>query len=178
MRFRQCVSSCNVDFPLTVFSFSLSRYIRQVFSLKFSLDVMKVFPFNLPLPVMPMFPFICYSTYNIMTIFHFNSLLHIMAVSPFRISLHIKANVHFNLSLYVMEIFPFILSLHGNFPLILRSGIKYALFWDVTPCGSCKNRYFGGTWRLLHQGDKNRWTRNVNRNWQPTQAAKKSMLRF
>jgi hypothetical protein len=28
-------------------------------------------------------------------------------------------------------------------------------FWDVTPCGSCKNRRFGGTWRLLHQGDKN-----------------------
>jgi hypothetical protein len=21
--------------------------------------------------------------------------------------------------------------------------------------GSCKNRRFGGTWRLLHQGDKN-----------------------
>jgi hypothetical protein len=26
---------------------------------------------------------------------------------------------------------------------------------DVTPRGSCKNRRFGGTWRLLHQGDKN-----------------------
>jgi hypothetical protein len=32
------------------------------------------------------------------------------------------------------------------------------VFWDVTPCGSCKNRRFGGTGRLLHQGDKNRWT--------------------
>jgi hypothetical protein len=30
------------------------------------------------------------------------------------------------------------------------------VFWVVTPCGSCKNRRFGGTWRLLHQGDKNR----------------------
>jgi hypothetical protein len=30
------------------------------------------------------------------------------------------------------------------------------VFWDVTPCGSCKNRRFGGTHRLLHQGDKNR----------------------
>jgi hypothetical protein len=29
------------------------------------------------------------------------------------------------------------------------------VFWVVTPCGSCKNRSFGGTWRLLHQGDKN-----------------------
>jgi hypothetical protein len=30
------------------------------------------------------------------------------------------------------------------------------VFWDVTLCGSCKSRRFGGTWRLLHQGDKNR----------------------
>jgi hypothetical protein len=34
--------------------------------------------------------------------------------------------------------------------LVLKNGV----FWDVTPCGSCKNRRFGGTWRLLHQGDK------------------------
>jgi hypothetical protein len=40
------------------------------------------------------------------------------------------------------------------------SYIKNGVFWVVTPCGSCKNRRFEGTWRLLHQGDKNRWTRN------------------
>jgi hypothetical protein len=34
--------------------------------------------------------------------------------------------------------------------------MKNCVFWVVTPCGSCKNRRFGGTWRLLHQGDKNR----------------------
>jgi hypothetical protein len=34
--------------------------------------------------------------------------------------------------------------------------MKNGVFWDVTPCGSCKNRRFGGTWRLLHQGDKTR----------------------
>jgi hypothetical protein len=33
---------------------------------------------------------------------------------------------------------------------------KNGVFWDVTPCGSCKNRRFGGTWRLHHQGDKTR----------------------
>jgi hypothetical protein len=38
--------------------------------------------------------------------------------------------------------------------------MKNGVFWDVTPCGSCKNRRFGGRSRLLHQGDKNRWTRN------------------
>jgi hypothetical protein len=34
--------------------------------------------------------------------------------------------------------------------------VENDVFWDVTPCGSCKNRSFGGNWRLLHQGDKNR----------------------
>jgi hypothetical protein len=39
---------------------------------------------------------------------------------------------------------------------IMLYNIKNGVFWDVTPCGSCKNRHFGGTQRLLHQGDKNR----------------------
>jgi hypothetical protein len=47
-------------------------------------------------------------------------------------------------------------SLRKHIKLYLKNGV----FWVVTPCGSCKNRRFGGTWRLLHQGDKNRWTRN------------------
>jgi hypothetical protein len=37
----------------------------------------------------------------------------------------------------------------------LGTKLKNGVFWVVTPCGSCKNRRFGGTWRLLHQGDKN-----------------------
>jgi hypothetical protein len=36
----------------------------------------------------------------------------------------------------------------------MRNGV----FWNVTPCGSCKNRRFGGTYRLHHQGDNNRGT--------------------
>jgi hypothetical protein len=31
--------------------------------------------------------------------------------------------------------------------------MKNGVFWVVTPCGSCKNRRFGGTWSHLHQGD-------------------------
>jgi hypothetical protein len=31
-----------------------------------------------------------------------------------------------------------------------------AIFWDVTPCGSCKNQRFGETYRLNHQGKQNR----------------------
>jgi hypothetical protein len=38
--------------------------------------------------------------------------------------------------------------------------MKNGVFWDVTPCGSCKNWRFGGTQHLHHQGDKNRWTKN------------------
>jgi hypothetical protein len=36
-----------------------------------------------------------------------------------------------------------------------RIYLENAVFWDVTPCGSCKNRRFEGTWRLHHQGEKN-----------------------
>jgi hypothetical protein len=27
--------------------------------------------------------------------------------------------------------------------------MKNAVFWDVTPCGSCKNRRFGGTYHII-----------------------------
>jgi hypothetical protein len=40
------------------------------------------------------------------------------------------------------------------------SSLKNAVFWDVILCGSCKNRYFGQTYRLHHQGEKNQQTRN------------------
>jgi hypothetical protein len=29
--------------------------------------------------------------------------------------------------------------------LTLREVVKNAVFWDLTPCGSCENRRFGGT---------------------------------
>jgi hypothetical protein len=38
--------------------------------------------------------------------------------------------------------------------------VKNAVFWDVTQCGFCKNRFFGGTYSLHHQGDKNYRARN------------------
>jgi hypothetical protein len=38
----------------------------------------------------------------------------------------------------------------------LGTTLKSGVVWDVTPCGSCKNRRFRGTYRLLHQGDNNR----------------------
>jgi hypothetical protein len=43
-----------------------------------------------------------------------------------------------------------------RFEVFTAVAMKNDVFWDVTPCGSCKNRRFGGTWHLLHQGDKNR----------------------
>jgi hypothetical protein len=44
--------------------------------------------------------------------------------------------------------------------LLQRNIMKKGVFWDVTPCGSCRNRRFGGNSYLLHKGDKNPWTRN------------------
>jgi hypothetical protein len=38
----------------------------------------------------------------------------------------------------------------------MAMSMKNGVFWDVTLRGSCRNRRFGGTRRLLHQGDKNR----------------------
>jgi hypothetical protein len=47
---------------------------------------------------------------------------------------------------------------HGyvRFEVFTAVTMKNGVFWVVTPCGSCKDRRFGGTWSLLHQGDKNR----------------------
>jgi hypothetical protein len=33
--------------------------------------------------------------------------------------------------------------------------MKNVVFWDVTLCGFCMNRRFGGMYRLHHQDDKN-----------------------
>jgi hypothetical protein len=35
-----------------------------------------------------------------------------------------------------------------------------AVFWNVTLCGSCKSRHFGGTYRFHHQGGKNQRAMN------------------
>jgi hypothetical protein len=40
------------------------------------------------------------------------------------------------------------------FEIIMAVTMKTGIVWDITPCGSCKNRKFGGTLPLHHQGDK------------------------
>jgi hypothetical protein len=46
-----------------------------------------------------------------------------------------------------------------RFEVFKAMAINNAVFWDVSLCGSCKNRRFGGTYRLHHQGDRNRRAR-------------------
>jgi hypothetical protein len=42
---------------------------------------------------------------------------------------------------------------------------KNAVFCDVTPCGCCKDRRLGGSYRLHHKSDKNEGARsNVSSN--------------
>jgi hypothetical protein len=41
--------------------------------------------------------------------------------------------------------------------------MKIAVFCDVTPYGFCKNRHFGGTYRLQHHGDNRRARNSVLR---------------
>jgi hypothetical protein len=38
--------------------------------------------------------------------------------------------------------------------------MKNAVFWNVTPCGSCKNRRFGGMCSLHHLCGKNQRAKN------------------
>jgi hypothetical protein len=53
------------------------------------------------------------------------------------------------------------------------------VFWDVTSCGSCNHRRFGGTYRLHHQGEKDqRAEDNVSSNKQLKRAAKKHRRRI
>jgi hypothetical protein len=41
-----------------------------------------------------------------------------------------------------------------KFEVFTAGTMKNCVFWDVTPCGSCENRRFGGTCRFRNQGDK------------------------
>jgi hypothetical protein len=38
-----------------------------------------------------------------------------------------------------------ILNFYVRFQVFTAVAMKNGVFWDVTPCGSCKNRRFGGT---------------------------------
>jgi hypothetical protein len=50
--------------------------------------------------------------------------------------------------------------------------MNYTLFLDVMPCGSCKNRRFGGKYRLHHLAEVNKGARNnVSRENIPSQCA-------
>jgi hypothetical protein len=54
--------------------------------------------------------------------------------------------------------------------------MKKVAFWDVTLCGSCKKRRFGGTYRLHPQVHKNRRARNnISSKWQAKHAAKREV---
>jgi hypothetical protein len=39
--------------------------------------------------------------------------------------------------------------------------MKNAVFWDVTPCGCCKNQRFEGTHRLCFQGENIQQTKST-----------------
>jgi hypothetical protein len=55
---------------------------------------------------------------------------------------------------YTAYMFVFCLSVQESWKL------KNALVWDVTPCGSFKNRNFGGKYRHRHRGGKNQQVMN------------------
>jgi hypothetical protein len=76
-----------------------------------------------------------------------------------------KLNQSYHFTLWVSAAAQCVTNIDGDkyfvrFEVFTAVTMKNGVFWVVTPCGSCKNRRFGGTWRRLHQGEKNRCTRN------------------
>jgi hypothetical protein len=53
-----------------------------------------------------------------------------------------------------------LIKFYVRFEVFTEVTMKNAVFWHVIPCGSCKNRSFGGMYSLHHQGDQNRQARN------------------
>jgi hypothetical protein len=60
----------------------------------------------------------------------------------------------------VLLLIPWIIVLSVVFGVFTVVTVKNAVFWDVTPCGSCKNGRFGRMYHLHHQGDKNWQSKN------------------
>jgi hypothetical protein len=59
-----------------------------------------------------------------------------------------------------------------RFEVFAEVTMRNAVFWDFTPCGSCKNLRFGGKYRVRHQSGRNQRARNVSSNKQLKHAAK------
>jgi hypothetical protein len=51
-----------------------------------------------------------------------------------------------------------------RFEIFTEVSMKNAVFWNVTPYGSSKNRRFGGPYRHHHEGDKNRQAWKISSN--------------
>jgi hypothetical protein len=45
-----------------------------------------------------------------------------------------------------------------------RNKLKNTVFWDVMPCGSCKNQRFGGNYSPPHQGENTQQAENFSSN--------------
>jgi hypothetical protein len=73
----------------------------------------------------------------------------------------VDINGRFEIRTHTQFLWQYFCSVHGKRNVVAvaaaisvstRQGVhkKNGVFWDVTPCGSCKNRRFGGTYRLYH----------------------------
>jgi hypothetical protein len=58
------------------------------------------------------------------------------------------------LSLISNNWFVFVIQILCHFCMVGTEFLKTAVFWDVMPCGSCKNQCFGGTYLPHHQDER------------------------
>jgi hypothetical protein len=62
---------------------------------------------------------------------------------------------------HAIETYPKQISHYVIFEVFTVVIMKNVVFWDVFPCGSCKNRRFGGAYRLHPQDENNQRAKNT-----------------
>jgi amino acid permease len=64
------------------------------------------------------------------------------------------------LSLLFCTLCTYLNNIHANLTSSkFKRNLKNIVFWDVSPCGSCRNRRFGRTYRLHLHGENNQRTK-------------------
>jgi hypothetical protein len=59
--------------------------------------------------------------------------------------------------IYQSKVYRYLMETAGNYASFVRFEVftavtmQNSVFWDVTPCGSCKSRRFGGTWSCVRR---------------------------
>jgi hypothetical protein len=82
-------------------------------------------------------------------------------------SIQMQFSVGSNEQIFLLANFKFLWSIQISDFEKSQLALKNDVFWDITQCGSCKNRRFGRTYPRRHQVNKNRRAKNYTANVVP-----------